>query len=351
MKSFQSMQLETVNGEQVWRMKKWTAVLVFVPLIIMVTNRGWIGDTYSYYNTFKNGPSSFAEFSDYISSLKKDIGFYGVTAILRVIIGNHYKVYFFILAAVQSYFLIRVYRKYSSNYALSFFLFIASTDYISWMYNGIRQFTAVTITFAAFELILNKKYIKATIIIAIASLFHGTALLMLPFMFICQGKAWNKKTILFMLAVLLSITFIGTFTSVLDNILQDTQYKNVVYDFTVGEFRNDDGTNPLRVMVYSVPAILSFVGRKKIRETNNTVINLCINMSIISAGFYLISMVTSGILLGRLPIYFSLYSYILLPWEIEHLFNRKNKKIIYIVMIVCYLVFYYYQMHFQSRLI
>lgn len=47
-------------------------------------------------------------------------------------------------------------------------------------------------------------------------------------------------------------------------------------------------------------------------------------MSIVSAGIYLVSMFTSGIYIGRLPIYCSLYSYVLLPWEIKHLFNEKK---------------------------
>ena len=68
-------------------------------------------------------------------------------------------------------------------------------------------------------------------------------------------------------------------------------------------------------------------------------------MSIISTGLYIISMFTSGIFIGRLPIYFSLYNYILLPWEIENLFTQRSKKIIYIGLIACYIVFYYYQMH------
>lgn len=351
MKSREIMYLETVNSERVWRMKKWAAVLVFLPVVIMATTRGWFGDTFSYYRTFRNGPNTYAELLDYLTTLKKDVGFYGATALLRCIVGDHYKIYFFILALIQSSLLIRTYRKFSTNYALSFFLFITSADYISWMFNGVRQFTAVTIVFAAFEWILNKKYIRATIVIVIASTFHGTALLMLPFMFICQGKAWNKKSVLFILAVLLSVTFLDTFTNILDGVLYGTQYENVVYDFTVGEFKNDDGTNPLRVLVYCIPALLSFWGRKKIWESNNSVINLCANMSVITAGFYLISMETSGILLGRLPIYFSLYSYILLPWEIEHLFAKRNKQILYAALICCYLLYYFYQMHFQNGLI
>lgn len=44
---------------------------------------------------------------------------------------------------------------------------------------------------------------------------------------------------------------------------------------------------------------------------------------IISTALYAISMVTSGIFIGRLPIYCSLYANgILLPWELNHLFGQ-----------------------------
>ena len=84
---------------------------------------------------------------------------------------------------------------------------------------------------------------------------------------------------------------------------------------------------------------------------DDQLINLCTNFSLVTAGLYLVSMFTSGIFLGRLPIYTSLYSYILLPWEIENLFIRESKRLMYVAMIVGYLGFYYYQMHVGFRLL
>lgn len=231
---------------------------------------------------------------------------------------------------------------------MSFFLFLASTDYISWMFNGIRQFTAVTITFIGIKFILDKKYAKAIVLILIASLMHQSALLMIPFIFIAQGKAWNKKTLLFILAVIVVVVSVGEFTNILDSVLAETQYKNVVSDWQSWE---DDGTNVLRVLVYAVPTILSLIGLKYIRNADDPIINLSTNMSIVSVGFYVVSMFTSGIFIGRLPIYFSLYSYILLPWEIDNMFTKRSARLVYLMTICAYLAFYYYQMHFVWNLI
>ena len=68
-------------------------------------------------------------------------------------------------------------------------------------------------------------------------------------------------------------------------------------------------------------------------------------MSLIASGLYIISKVaSSGILLGRLPIYFSMYNLILLPWLLRNIFEKKEKDLIYYIMIVCYFSFFYYQM-------
>ena len=330
---------EYVCGEKVQRYYPLWAFLIYLPLVIWSGFRGYVGDTGAYMEMFREIPSGLRNIPSYMDTIEKDKGFYLFSAVIKDLIGDNVNVYFIILALIQVALLIKVYRKYSSNYIVTFFLFIASTDYISWMFNGIRQFTAVTITFFAFEYILKKKYVPAVLIVLFAALFHGSALLVLPFIFIAQGQAWNKKTILFIISVIVAVMFIGKFTDILDTLLAETQYKNVVSDWQEWQ---DDGTNIIRVLVYAIPSILSLVGLRFIKYADDPVINLCTNMSIASVGFYVVSMFTSGIFIGRLPIYFSLYSYILLPWEIEHMFSEKSAKLVYLAMIAGYLGFYMY---------
>lgn len=338
-----------VNGNKQLREKWLFAILVFAPVIYMVTTRtSAIGDTYAYELLYNALPQSFSELITYLPQVNKDKGFTVLSGFIKIIFGNSTTVYFLILALIQGFSLIYVYRKYSSNYVISMFLFIASTDYLSWMYNGIRQFTAVTIIFAATPLMLRKKWIPLILIVLLASTIHGSALLMLPVVFIVQGRAWNKKTILFTVACVLALTFADQFTNILDTLLSDTQYTNVVSDW---QGLNDDGTNIIRVLVYSIPALLSFVGRKWVADEDNACINLCTNMAIISAALYLVSAGTSGVFLGRLPIFTSLYGYILLPYLIEKVFTKESAKIVNMVMIGAYLAFYYYQIHFTWALI
>ena len=331
-----------VAGRREYRYKFMWALIIFLPIIIMAGMRGSVGDTDAYRKMFQDMPQTFAVLPHYFETLEKDKGFFLCSSIIKIIIGNNDKIYFLIIAFIQGISLVIAYRKFSSNYVMSILLFLISSDYISWMFNGMRQFIAVSVTFACIGLILDNKRVKLIITILLMATIHGTALMMIPFVFMAKGRAWNKKTMLFIIAVVLAVVFVGRFTNLLDTALADTQYENVVSDWE--EFQ-DDGTSALRVLVYAIPTILSYIGRRKIWEEDNPVINLCANMSIVSTGLYVVSMFTSGIMIGRLPIYFSLYNYILLPWEIENLFTERSKKIVYIFMILAYIVFYYYQMH------
>lgn len=319
-------------------------LLLAIPLIIIAAQRGYFADTSLYIINFNNMPDSVSEISSYMQTVQKDELFSFVSLIIKVFITKNYEVYLGILATFQMLVLAKIFRKYSTDFFMSMFLFVASTDYLSWMFNGLRQFTAVCIILLAFNFILTKKYLFAILIILFASFFHGSALLVIPFIFIVQGKAWNKKTLLFLFGVIIAVSFVDQFTDILDTALSDTQYKNVVSEWNQW---NDDGTNILRVLVYSVPAFISLYGKKIIDKSNDNVINICTNMSIASAGIYFVSMFTSGVFIGRLPIYFSLFSYILLPWEIKNIFSLNLKKVFNFIMILMYLIYYFFILIFQ----
>lgn len=330
-----------VFGNKRERWSVLATILFLIPLIYWCANRDvHFGDTGFYANEFNNAPDSLGGLSSYMASQPKDAWFYGINVIVKSLISTDFRTYFAIIGALQLICVGMVYRKYSRNLWLSIFLFVASTDYTGWMFNGTRQFLAACVTFTALPFIVKKKYVPSILLILLASRFHQSALLMLPMIFIVQGKAWNTKTILVAMASLLLVAFIDQFTGFLDSSLQDTQYKNVVSDWQ-NDF-HDDGTNLLRVLVYAAPTVLSFIWRKKIKEVENPLIHVSVNMSVISTGIYIVSMFTSGIFIGRLPIYFSLYNYILLPWEIQHLFKKNSRTIVTACAVGFYLLFFIY---------
>lgn len=335
-------QRELVCGKEEYRWS-WLAVFIVVlPYVIWAATRTDFGDSVVYARAFKEVPSVISEIPMYLTEHTKDKGFSVLMIVFKSIFGDSKVLFFFFIAAFQMFCIVTVFRKYSSNFWISMFIFIASTDYLSWMQNGMRQFIAVTMIFAGFGLLLEKKYAALICLILIASTIHGSALIMLPVVFIIRGKAFNKRTMIFIVAIVAAILLLDRLTPVMNNLLADTQYSDMM---TNEIWLNDDGTNMMRVLVYSVPAIMAVIGRKYVKVADDPVINLCVNASILTSFWYLAAAFSSGIYVGRLPIFISLSGNICLPWLIDNMFTKGSARLVKIAMIIGYLAFFYYQMH------
>ena len=331
-----------VLGRTEYRWSWGAAILLACPYAVWCMNRSNFGDTEVYRTIFINAPSAVSQIPVYLSEHSKDRGFFALIIIIKSIIGNSDKLFFLLIAIFQIFCVVYFFRKYSTDFLLCMFMFVVSTDYLSWMFNGMRQFIAVGIILLSFGLTLRKKYIPAICLILLAATIHGSALLMLPVLFVVQGKAWNKRTLLMMAGVCVVILFVDQFTTILDTMLAETQYSDLITNET---WINDDGTNIFRVLFYSIPAVLSMVGKRYVDKENSLVINMCVNCSICTSVIYLLSSFSSGIYVGRLPIYTTLQGYVAVPWLIDNMFTKESARLVKIALMGGYLAFFYYQMH------
>lgn len=329
-----------VNGTKEKRYGWVPVLMIAIPLIYLAGTRPDIGDTGAYRSGFMALNPSLSGLINTITSDSKDTGFSVFSLLLKWIIGNNDKLYFTIIAAICLMCVICIYKKYSCNFLMSMFLFIASGDYIQWNYNGMRQFIAVAIAFAATKWLLEKKYFQYFLLIIFLSTIHATALIMIPISLIVQGKAWNFKTVLLIIGALVAINYSDVTIGLITDFMTETQYSG-----EVGQFLKTEGTNILRVLVFCIPPLMALLFRRWIDRADSRLLDLSTNMAIASMGAYLVSSATSGIFVGRIPIYFSLYNYILLPWLVENVFSERSQKIVYVILICCYLIFYYYQMN------
>ena len=331
---------EFLGERSVQRWYWFSALLLALPYILWAGYRTDFIDTRAYIQAYRATTSYLSDLPAVLAKNSKDQGFSVLMVLCKAIGIDQFQHFLLLIAAFQMICMVFVFRKYSENIWISLFLFVASTDYMSWMHNGIRQFIAVAMTFAAFDLLVRKRYISYVAVVLLASTFHGSAILMLPFAFVMIGPALNRKTMLMIFGVVLLIPFIDRFMPLLENMLSNTQYDDMMSN---GIWENDDGTNLIRVLVYSVPALTAILGRKYIQNNRDTAINMCINASMITMAMYLVSSVTSGIYIGRIPIYTTLHGYMILPWIIDQIFEKHSGTLIKTVMVGCYLGFYYYQ--------
>lgn len=90
---------------------------------------------------------------------------------------------FFITGLIIVYCYLNIIKKYSVNYCFSIFLFITLGTY-TFFFNGLRQGMAMALFVLATPYLLKKNFAFYLLICCLASLFHVTALFMIPFYFI-----------------------------------------------------------------------------------------------------------------------------------------------------------------------
>ncbi len=328
-----------VCGRQETRWGWIPVLLILIPLIVLATTRrATFGDTYPYIKMFENPPDSLDAIPGSIFSQGKDRGFTVFSILVKTLLTKNVRVFFALVASICLFCVAGVYKKHSCQFVASMFLFIASGEYLQWTHNSMRQFIAVAVIFAATDLLLQKKYLQYYAVVLLMSTIHGSALVMIPVTLVIQGRAWNLRTVLFTLAVLIAINFSDDLRSLIAGFMEDTQY-----EAEVSQFLETEGTNLFRVLVYCIPPVMALLFKQHLDYAQDPLLDLATNMSIISMGVYIISAVTSGIFIGRIPIYFSLYNYLLLPWLLENVFEVRSKRLVYGIIILCYLAFYYYQ--------
>ena len=93
-------------------------------------------------------------------------------------------------------------KRFSRDYIFSIFLFV-TLGFYTFFFNGLRQGMAMAVCFLALPYLINKNKLKYFFLIIIASLFHTSAWIMLPFYFLVHIR--------FRLEYKILITFLSSF--------------------------------------------------------------------------------------------------------------------------------------------
>ncbi|PGZ58652.1 capsular biosynthesis protein [Bacillus cereus] len=300
-------------------------LMAALSLILVSGLRNNIGDTYFYMHAYNVTDFNWEHIQN-----NKDKGFYIFQMILKGYTDDP-QAMVFITALITNVLIVLTLYKYSRLVEISLYVYITSGMYLVSM-NGIRQYLAAAIIFAATKYIFDGNWKMYVLIVLIASTFHQSALVLIPLYFLIRRRAWSGITFLLLfLAVLIVIGF-NQFTEVLFKTIEDTQY---------GQYKefHEGGANILRVAVDSVPLILAYIGRDRLREIFPKC-DYIVNMALLGTVFMFIS--TQNWIFARFSIYFGLYQLILIAWVIK-LFTKKDQKLIYYSILVCYFIYFVYE--------
>jgi len=225
--------------------------------------------------------------------------------------------------------------KEHEDYDMILFLFIVLGFYFS-TFNGIRQWIAIAVFMYSFKYIKQKELLKYLICIIVASLFHITAILLLPAYFLFKLNIKDKYKI-----IIIGLTFV-VFKVINFNNLIALIFKKFAFSFYVRYFVS--GVDLTQSVGSFLPILLSFgmfmfyvlfeknltpkISLEKY-EYNKT---LC---------FYIVLFAitnTVNNLFSRFSYYFIPFIMYLLP-DFFTIFSRKYKKLMKCIVIVCGIIF------------
>lgn len=323
------------------RVNIFLAFVTFSAVIFFAGLRSQVADTTSYIKIYENYQVGFSGIFNVLKE-SDQAGFILFSVFIKTYISQDYTVWFFIIASISGLSMMYGIYRYSENFGMSVFLFMASSNF-SWMFNGIRQYLAVSILFACTFLIQERKFIRYCILVLILTTIHKTAIVMIPVYFLAINKPWHKTTLFIILGILCCMLFANKFFNIFNEVMENSSFSQGYKEIS----KIDDGVNIITIFISLIPVTISFLFRKQLeKENDNEIMNIATNMSILAVCIYIISKITrSGILVGRMGIYFTTYNLILLPWLIDKSFEIKERRLIKYIMILCYIGLFYYQLN------
>ncbi|MBQ7203726.1 MAG: EpsG family protein [Eubacterium sp.] len=329
----------------------WALVSVAL-MVFFVAERSDYNDTVSYINAFNDASTNITTKELFGSTDVNSPGFSTLMVLFKRYISKDYTAWFTFLAIFQAGAIVSIYYRYSCNFFLSMYLFIASTSFM-WLQSGIRQFTAVCLILYFLNFVIERRILAFAIVVYLAYTIHDSAILWIPIYFIVKFKPFSKQIWVCIILTLLAFFFVTQFTSLLDSSLEGTDYEGYGTAMTNYDADSsgqlDNGANPIRFLISAVPPAIALWRWKYIKDRTNPMIDVCINMGTAAAGVNLLGIVTSGILVGRVPIYFTPVNFIVLPWMFKYSFSGYVKKIIVTLCYILYFAYFLYDMVYMHR--
>ena len=315
--------------------------LIFGYIAFLAAMRSGMNDTGAYIHSFNNLEASWQAFWNQVSSAGegKDWAFGATNILLKMIVADKYHWWFAFYAVIESFAFIYILRRYSVSIFDACFFFFCSTLYYNY-FSMMRQWFAIAILFAASRFIENKKFLKYLLVCVFAAQFHASAYFMIPVYFIVQGKPWSQKQLTIIGIFAVAMIFLNPLLDAMEKTLADT-----TYDYAISAMNSDSGSSIVRAFIAAVPVVFAYMYKD---NTDNPMINICVNMSLLNLLLNILAAFTSGLFIIRMSTYVGVYNTILYPYLLNVSIKGKDRDIIKPLFYIIYLAFYVYQMKYQG---
>ncbi len=260
---------------------------------------------------------------------------YKLLTIIGSWIYDDYASMFFIIALFTIGKNIKTMSRYSDDFFFAIIIYILIGAWHG-SFGAMRQYAASAILFAGHHYIYEKKFWHFLLTVAVAFLFHRTAIIFVVVYFIAKDYI-SIKSMLLMIIIAIAATLS------LDKVFEVMSYFKGT-DQTAYAYMTTD-VNPLRVIMAFLPLLLIFLIPKQ--DRNKPEIAFYFNMLIINAIFMLVT--SSSAYLARIGIYTDIYATIAFPKLKSHMSNNNRKAVVFLVIIL-YGFFWIYEIQARETL-
>lgn len=310
---------------------------IFIVLLVLILLSGlrYMNALYSDEWIYRNDYTKIGNMDiKSIFSLKIEPGFVLLNWFLYKISSNP-QFLIFICAVITNTLIVLTIAKLSDKFELSIFLFICIGFYFT-SFNIMRQYLAISIVFWSIRYVGKGEFKKYLFSVLIASTFHFSALIMIPTYIIYKGKAWSKWTILTMLTGIAFTVSFAILVNILEVLLVNTKYNDYLKTLTAGYY----GVNTLRILIFIFPLVLLYIWREPLRKIYPNC-DYLVNLYFIGAMFMVLS--SKYVFIARIADYFTIFGVLIIP-KLTSLYKKGTfNQFIYFGIIVCYMVFFFYQ--------
>lgn len=275
-----------------------------------------------------------------------------IVAILSSWIKDDYSTWFFLMAFLTIGLSIYSISKKKEYWPLTILLYILMGFWHA-SFNIVKQCMAMAILLACQDFLLEKKFLKWMFACFIATLFHVSAIIMIPVYFLVTRKINKRQIILLVIVgVVISIGYEPLF-DIMAFLKSNEGMESI--NSSVGSRE----VNILRVIVNVLPAILMVPLRKEYKKTEydeirkihtfnreteipyGAELTLWSNFSLLNAVICIAAQ--NSVYLTRFSNYTGIFNIFFIPFALKYM-DLKRKRVIYFALISCYFVFWIYDL-------
>ena len=319
------------NLAQTQRAKDTYYWLVWLLLLAIVALRYNVGTDYKLYRSNYNNKyaSAFSQIGKTDASIGAD-----VVAVISKIVYDDYATWFAIMAILAILPCAWLIRKECSSPCISTVLFIVLGCWHT-SFNIVMQCASIGILAIGYRFLRDRCLWRWCILCVLASVFHITALIMIPVYFLASPQiTWRRVLFLIVVGLVITVTYDELF-ALMARLSGDSMTETVNSSF------GSNRLNIFRVLVNCAPAIMATLMLKHYNVRDKQFCMLY-NMSLFNAVLNVGTM--NSAYLNRFALYSIFYNALFIPYLVKP-FKRNTRIFVWTAMILLYVVFWAYDLY------